>query len=162
MATKTLQEKLEDLDKVLREYEQKLYLNRITLKEVNIDVGISNIKSMHHEDIYHLALEWEYYVTGLQKEINHQRALLTWVESNLKKLLESRASDKSEAWTGYKFEERQAEVLANDEYAQKLYKVKCNVTMKIDTLAYLPAKITSMCKLACEIAESKKWSLKNV
>lgn len=162
MVTQTLQQKLEELDDVLKKYDEKLYLNKITLKPVDIEIGISKIKAMHHEDIYEMALQWEYYVAGLQKEINHQQALLTWVESNLKRLLESRASNINEGWHGYKFEERQAEVLANDEYAKKLYKVKCNITMKINTLSYLPQKITSLCKFACEIAESKKWSVRNV
>ncbi len=146
---------------ILKEYQERLYLNRITLRETDIDLGIAQIKSMHHEDIYEMVLQWEYYTTGLQKEMNHHKALLVWVESNLKKLLESRASNKNEGWHGYKFEERQAEVLSVDEYAQKLYKVKCNLMMKIETLSYLPAKITSMCKFACEIAESKKWGGRN-
>lgn len=152
METDNIKSRIEDVEKILEEYNQKLYLDRIKLKEIDLDYNVSIISSMACEDIYKLCLDLSYYGLGLQKEVNKIKQRMIWTEQNLNKRLSILAAKEQ----GYGFEEKKAKALSGDEYSQKLYDLKTKCMLHLTSFDFIVNKIDFISKLAMSIAEAKK------
>lgn len=152
MENDNIKSHIDDVEKILEEYNKKLYLDRIKLKKVDIDTNVEAIDSMYYEDIYKLCLEWTYYGLGLQKEFNKIKQRLIWTEQNYNKRISILASDEQ----GYGFEEKKAKVLSKDEYCKKLYDLRTKCMLHLATFDFIINKIDFLCKLGISIADSKK------
>ncbi len=147
-----IKRRLEEVESLLDEYDKKLFLNKITIKEIDIETSISNINHMPIEDIHQISLEWGYYALGLQKEINKHKTRKVWTDSNLHKYVIKQSKEQS----GYTYEERKDNVINGDEYASSLYDLQTKVTMAIERLSFLVNKIDFLIKIALDIVETKR------
>lgn len=144
--------KLADIERLLDEYESKLQLDKISIVKVNLSLTREVLLSMHPTDIDGYRWELAQYMLALQKEINRHSARLAWSEANLKRVLESEA----DSYPGFKWEEKQANALNSNSYAQKLYQLKVRSKAVVDRLAFIPTKIQFMENICKDIAYTKR------
>lgn len=150
--TENLVDRLTAIEKLLNEYEDKIHISKISIIKPNLSIGREVMMAMHPEDLHALAWEYAEYTLAIQKEINKHQSRYNWSESNLKRLLEKECQN----YPGWKWEERQSNVLNENTYAQKLYDLKVKSKLAIDRLAFLPAKIHFLAELAKDIAYTKR------
>lgn len=146
--------RLAQIEKLIDEYETKIHISKIKLIEPDLDITKEVLESMHWEDLHLLSWEYAQYTLALQKEINKHQSRYNWADTNLKRFLEREAPN----YAGFKWEERQANALAENEYAQRLDKLKIQSKLAIDRLAFLPSKIDFLTKIIQDIAKSKRYS----
>jgi len=148
----TLQKRLEDVELLLEEFERKNFLHKIVAREIDLDISRETLLSMSVMDLDGLAWDLAQYGLAIQKLMNKSSSRLNWSESNLKRVLEREANN----YQGFTWQERQAEVLNHNVYAQKLHKLKEQSKMVFDRLYSLPQKIEFLSKIAKDISYSKK------
>ena len=144
--------KLSDVEKVLEEYEHKIFLDKIKIIEPRIDITREIMLSMHYEDLQGLAWELAQYSLCIAREYNKHQSRFNWAEANLKRYIEKEANN----YSGWSWNERQANALNESTYANKLNQLKIRSKLAIDRLSYLPNKIELLSKIAQDIAYTKR------
>lgn len=148
----SLPAKLEQIEQMLDEYEVKIGLNK-KYDCVEPDfISREVLLAMSPEDID--VLRWEYasYALYLQKVINKSQSRLAWADHNLKRYLEKICQE----YPGWKWEERQANALASDYYAQQLDKLRLRSKLVIERTSFLTNKIAALDSIAKDIAYTKR------
>ncbi len=146
----TVVQKLKDLEILLEEYEHRINLTVKPLK-VELDITRDVLLKMSPLDINGYRWELSQYSLYLQKELNKQTSRYNWAETNLKRLLEKECDE----YPGFKWEERQANAMNANSYAQQLHYLKVKAKAVIDRLSFLPNKIQMMDSVAKDIAFTK-------
>lgn len=149
-------DRLTSVERLLSEYEDKIHISKIKVIEPDLSIGREMIMSMHPEDIQALAWQYAEYSLAIQKEINKHQSRFNWSEANLKRLLEKECQN----YPGWKWEERQSNVLNENSYAQKLFDLKVKSKIAIDRLAFLPSKIQFLAELAKDISYTKRQQMR--
>ena len=144
--------RIAEIDRFLDEYNQKLHLDKVKVVDCELDLPRDKLFSMSLDQLDGYRWELAQYVLGLQKELNRQTARMHWAEQNLKRYSEKECSN----YDGYLWQERLANVLANDSYAAKLddFRQKCKLIY--DETGFLIGRIEFMAKIAGDIAFAKR------
>lgn len=152
MENEPLVEKLEQVEKLLDEYENKIYIGKVTSVEPDLSLDRQVMMSMHYSDLQAIAWDYSKYILFLQKEVNKHQSRYNWAEANLKRYLERESVN----YEGWKWEERQANALTYSEYANLLHKLKVKSKLAIDRLSFLPSKIQVMLDTLKDIIYTKR------
>lgn len=150
----TLRDKLAEVEQLLEEYEEKIFLSKVKVIEPPLEVTREELLSMSLEDIDGLRWSLSQYNLALQKELNKHLSRMHWAEANLNRLLDRDANN----YQGFGWAERKAACLNADKYAQKLFQLKTQSEMVINRLSFLPGKIEFLVKIAGDIAYTKRRS----
>ena len=148
----TLKERLDDLEKVVIEFEKKLQLDKIKMVEVDLDVDKETISKMTAVDVNMLCMEWAGFALAVQKELNVATSRFNWADSILNQYL----AEQSQNYKGFSYNERCAYVVAADSYAQKVEEFKRKCKMIMDRNWGLTNKIEFMIKMAQGVAYAKR------
>jgi hypothetical protein len=150
----TVDEKMENLDRFLTDYREKFHLDKIKIKDVDIATTVGEIKRLHPEEIAEKVLNWGLYSFAIQIRINEVKAKLTWVEDNLNRYwgIHQQNISKEYGFTAY---DRKMLLLENNEYADKLYRLRTNLNIELIQLEYLPNNVNFLTKVATQIMEGK-------
>jgi len=148
----TLKERLDELEKVVIDYEKKLHLDKIKINEVDLDVKRETMLKMDSIDINAMCAEWAYYSMATQKELNVSTSRYNWAES----ILDQYLAENSQNYPGYGYKEKCAAVIAADSFARKVEEFKRRCKMVMDRNAYVTSKIDFMIKMAQSVAYLKK------
>ena len=148
-----LKSRLEEVEKVYALYEKDTLKFSVSIREVDLDIHRETLMSMDYRDIQGLCFDWAQYNLALTKEINKHQSRYNWAHSNLERVLEKEAPNDLK---GFTFQEKKANVLNGNEYAQKLHKLKEKAKLVIDRLNFIPQKIEFLIKIGTDIAYTKK------
>jgi len=151
---KSLSQQIQEVDKFIEEINGKLCLNKIKLNECDLDVSRNDLLGMSKSELDGLRWDFGKYMLGLQKQINNYTAKMNWAETNLKTFKELHANDDDNR--GFTWQERCANVLANNEYAKKLEFFRSRSKLLYDQYWGIINRIEFLCKVIDSISYSKR------
>lgn len=155
MEEQTVTSRLEEIEKLLENYENRIGLGNILYKEEpQLDISKEEMAVLSPEALDLLRWQYMHYTLFLQKTINKHQARLVWADTNLKRFLEKNCQE----YAGWKWEERQANCLADNIYAQKLDLLKLNSKLVIERTAFICNKISFLCEIMKDISYAKRRS----
>lgn len=151
-----LPHKLAQLEQLLAEYESKLFLNTITLREVDLSITKQEMMAMHSRDLLGLCWDFAQYAMALQRERNKHQSRNNWAHSNLTRILNREAL----SYSGYGWQEKTSAALADNSYAQKLDQLKEKSRLALDRLEGIAQKVEFLSKLAKDMSYSNRMQEK--
>ncbi len=143
------------VESLLEEYtEEKLLLKKVKLPEdARIDMTTDQLARMDIDQINDWRFEMAQYLLYLQKEINKHKSRSNWAAGALRTYISKKAVD----CDGFLFEQKKANAMKNDNYAEKLDKLALKSQAALDRLEFLPNKIISL----MDIAKDMSWARRN-
>lgn len=144
--------KLEQVEALLDDYEKQIGLNKKDACKEPDYISRDVLLSMHSQDIDLLRWEYANYSLYLQKIINKSSARLAWASHNLKRYTERNCQN----YTGWKWEERISNCIAEDIFAQKLDQLCLRSKLVIERTSFLTNKIAALDSIAKDIAYTKR------
>lgn len=149
-------EKLAQVEQLLEEYEQSIGLNKKDHHKEPDYIDRQTLLSMHPDDIDGLRWDYAQYSLYLQKQINKHQSRFYWADHNLKRYLEKISPE----YPGWKWEERIANALADNEYSQKLDRLRMNSKLVIERTSFLTNKISTIDMIAKDISYAKRQQMR--
>jgi hypothetical protein len=157
METKTVIEKRADLDLLLDEYDIKLYLNTITIREISLGVSSQTLLDMAVEDIFKYSWDLSQYSLALTKEYNRHLVHYNWANSNCERGINRKALD----YEAYGWENKRSLALANNEEIQQYDILRQKAKTAIDNIKDLASQIKFQAELAKNAYYMKRQSNKH-
>lgn len=152
----TMEKRLEDLDKILDEYEVRLGISQQTL-EANeqsvtnevVNMAYSQLQKLSPRDCGEKAFVLQRYALHIQRAINREQTRVRWTEENIRALITPRLTQQR----GTSFEERRLLAIREDDAAKKLDSIRVKAQLRIERLSFLTNRIDSMAKALLNIQQ---------
>ena len=149
-------ERLEQVDKVLDEYESNLGLN--SYAGAFHDQSVKNYMTMPRQQMEKLTVEecaeaalllggFSFY---LQRSYNREVARVNWASTNLKKMMSGRESQYKGSWDSQYYQ-----AVKQDGYACKLDSIRTFAHQRADRLTYLASSVKNLSDLFINLQRAK-------
>jgi hypothetical protein len=148
----TLEEVTAVLDKYTGQHGLNIRGNNLSEKYMNLTTN--DMQHMGPEELGEAAYVLSNYALYLQKEVNHQQAIVVWCKDNLDYIL----ADKADQYGGQfcPHAERKLLAIKDSEIARELYKVQMHAKMRVETLSFMPSRIEALSKKLEELQQTKR------
>jgi len=155
---KKVNQKLEDLERVLAEFEKSVGVSIDQNPDVSYALNLSRdqLSKMSPDDCGELAYVLSQQSAYLQKEINKYNQRIQWANTNIDSMICSQVDNYGSRYTTY--DNRRMLAVKDNEYTMKLYEIAVQSQRVVDRLAYLPGKISYMSKTLIELQQTKRRS----
>jgi len=147
----TINERLSKIEEMCAVYEERIFINRIQIIDVDYNLSKEDLIKMASLEIYTHCYNCAKYLTALQKQINDQTGRYNWFDRNLDLLLNREYENQK----GFSWQEKKANALKNNEVAKKMEETKQKFKMETDRLNWLVNRIQYQTDFASRIAYQK-------
>lgn len=142
----TIQQRLENLDKILADYANHLGL---AIKNPNTELAKTYLNSSKEElakldsdECYERAFILGQLGYFVQKDCNNHKVKMDWADSQIKKLVASQAQSINQYQS---YEEKRYQVCTMDQAGAKLNEIKIEAQTRVNYLEFITASIRHMC-----------------
>ncbi len=138
---KTPQDRLNEVDKWLDQFEEKIGLPKYT-DVINtetakyIELTDADLAKLTPEECDYIGLHLDRLAFSIQRAYNRELAHLTWANENLKLYI----ADKCQNYRG-SFLQQELQAIKDDDYASKLYKMKVFAQQRVDRLSFIASSL---------------------
>ena len=161
---KPSKEQLEQVDKILDEYESKT-LGLPEFQKPGEDSELQQYVSMDRkaleamsvDDCNAAAYRIAQFSFHIQRSQNREKARIGWATSKLKLYI----ADKVGQYKAYSYEERMFACIKNDEYATSLHMIQKYAQQRSDRLDFIATSLKTLSDLIKNIAYNKHRNLKD-
>ena len=155
---KKVNQRLEDLERVLLEFEKGVGLSIEQSPDASnaLNLKKEQLSKMSPDECGELAYALAQQSAYLQKEINKYSQRIHWANTNIDSMICSQVDNYGSRYTTY--DNRRMLAINDNEYTMKLYEISVQSQRVVDRLAYLPSKISYMSKTLLELQQTKRRS----
>lgn len=154
---KDLSSKLDQVNKVLDEYEKSFKINFVNNDEIDeyLQIKKSQLEALTPIQCHEIAVCLSNHLMYLQKELNRQTAIFNWANSNLNTIIGRHLND----YDDFKYEAKVLRIISEYDTAKKLDELKQAVQLRVDTLSYLPQRIEFFIKTLNNLGNTKAYKV---
>lgn len=162
--TKTSREQLEEWDKVLDEYENKLGLGNYKSDLFSGDelssyfaMSRDQIEKLTPDDCLQICMRLGQFALHIQRSTNREIARYNWAEETIKEVI----ADEINNYKGYGYVEKSLQAIKHNERAHSLNKIKKYAKQRTDRLSYLSGNIKNLSDILTMVYKSKTSNIKS-
>ena len=155
---KTTKEELQDWDKVLDEYENRIgmptYMEEVLPEDElqkYLTMSRDVLEKTTPEDCGQIAYRLAQFSFHIQRTLNREAARHNWAEETIKDVI----ADDINNYKGYGYVEKSTQAIKHNERASKLSKIKRYARQRMDRLTYLATSIKNLSDILISIQRSK-------
>ena len=157
--TKSNDERLAELDRILDEYESRLGIPVLTGEDAVtvearriLSIAPQNLRKMSALDTAEAAFVMGQYAHRLQQAINREQARVTWATQSILKIIGNKVKD----YRGVSFEERRLQAVRDNDSAIRLEEIRVKAQLRIDRVSFLSGKANDLAKTLLSLKNAKQ------
>jgi hypothetical protein len=139
----TSQQRLDETDRLLDEYERTLGLPAAFDKEVEreatrlLNLSPSVLRKMSAQECGEAAFTLRQFSRHLQRSVNREQARVAWCEENIDAII----AKEVHKYAGASFVERKLKAVRENEAAAKIDRLRVHAKLRVERVSFLAAKV---------------------